>query len=168
MKVTLKRNWNAPGDKLFQTRDNPVEVDEDLFPYLPSDAIVYNEQGKPIPRAETRTKVLLKRRELGLDKVTAELPQNEALSDEELLRLHDQHKPVPKPDPNAPEVPDAPKESTKAELQKLLKSAKERAAEHQKELEAAKTEPAKGVAKENIAKAQSDIEKYEALLEDAE
>lgn len=167
MKVTLKRNWNAPGDKLFQLRDNPVEVDEDLFPYLPSDAIVYDTAGKAIPRDVTRTKVLLKRRELGLDKPTDEMPQTIRTSDEELLRLADEGK-SPKPVPPDPLAPDVPKEPTKADLQKLLDQAYAAVAQYQKELEDAKTEPKKGVAKENIAKAQSDVEKYEALLEDAE
>lgn len=154
MKVHLKRNFNAPGDILFLFRNSPVEVDEEILPYLPSDSRI---DGKT--RDQTRREVLLKRRELGLDKPNAaanEIDYNGSgrmTSDEDLLKT------APKADPKTVEKP-----VTKATLDSNLTAAKEKLEAAQKELVAAKDEPSKGVAKSNLELAKKGVDEAEGAL----
>lgn len=86
MKVHLKRDFNAPGDNFFASRNSPVTMGEDMLPYLPSDAVIDGSS-----RDETRRKVLLARKELKLDepnKGSGEIDFNKAsrlTSDADLL-----------------------------------------------------------------------------------
>lgn len=155
MKVTLKRNFNAPDDHLFYPRNNPNQMDDDLLPYLPSDAVIV---GKT--RDETRLAVLKARKAAGLDKPSTATESGVRLTSDEDLLKGELDKTQKKDD--------APKEPTKAELEKQLEAAVKRLAAAKKALDAAKTEPDKGVAKQEFEKAEADVAGLEALIEDAE
>lgn len=160
MKVHLKRNWNAPGDHLFFVRDSPVEVDDDLLPYIPSDAHI---DGKT--RNETRTTVLVERRKQGLDKVTAELPSIALTSDEDLLAAAEgKGKKAPV---SAAEEAAADKEKHVVDRKTLdanLATAKANLENAQKKLANAKTEPEKGVAKADVELAEKGINEAEGAI----
>lgn len=103
MKVMLQRDWYAPGDlpQMYLRRDNPSEVSDDLFPYLPSGAQIMGDDGKWLTKRETRKRVLVKRRDEGLDKSRAKLASNRdsVFTDDELLAEIDGKSPAP---PNMP------------------------------------------------------------------
>lgn len=156
MKVTLKRNWNAPGDQLFFVRNNPVEVDDDLLPYLPSDAVIVGQS-----RNETRKAVLIERRKQKLDLPTAELPQIALTSDEDLLAEVDGKKQA-NPGGTGNEKPPAPVD--RATLEANLKTAQANYDAAQIDLADADSEPEKGVAKANLALAQKGMDEAEGAL----
>lgn len=167
MKVALKRNWNAPGDQLFFVRSSPVEVSDDLLPYLPSDAVILQMEGasKPLTRNDTRKKVLVARREKGLDKVTAELPHVALTSDEDLLAEVDGKKKASKtPNPGGLGTSKEPTLPTKADLDANLKTAQANLENAQKKLANAKTEPEKGVAKADLELAEKGINEAEGAI----
>lgn len=161
MKVHLKRNWNAPGDHLFFVRDSPVEVDDDLLPYIPSDAHI---DGKT--RNETRTTVLVERKKQGLDKVTAELPSIALTSDEDLLAAAEGTG-KKAPATTAAEKAAADKEKHAVDRKTLdanLATAKANLANAQKKLANAKTEPEKGEAKADVELAEKGINEAEGAI----
>ena len=157
MKVHLKRNFNAPGDHLFFMRNSPVEMDDDLLPYLPSDSRVDGET-----RNETRLKVLQARKKLGLDDPNPRANEIDStgkmLTDEQLL-AGEKSRTDKEDKADAKLAP-----VTKATLQAGLKTAEENLKNAQKKLANAKTEPEKGVAKADIAMAEKGMNEAEGAL----
>lgn len=160
MKITLKRNWNAPGDRLFFVRNNPVEVDDDLLPYLPSDAVIVGQS-----RNDTRKQVLVERRKQKLDLPTAELPSIALTSDEELLAQIDGKSPTPKtPNPGGLGKQKESDKVAKATLDANLETAQANLVNAQKKLADAKTEPEKGVAKADLATAELGVNEAKGAI----
>lgn len=171
MKVAIKRNWNAPGDLLLFVRNSPVEVDDTLLPYLPSDAVILQMEGssKPLTRNETRKKVLIARRDQKLDTVTAELPHVALTSDEALLAEINGTKKTPKtPNPGGLGTSKEPTLPTKADLEANLATAQANLENAKKKLADAKSEPDKGVAKADLALAEKGLAEAEGAILSAE
>lgn len=141
MKVILKRDFNGPGDQFYMSKHNPHEMDEDLLPHLPTDAVIV---GKT--RDETRLMVLKVRREQNLDAPRDPANPIRLTSDEDLLKRLDTKN----------------LDNKAAERQKAIDAATVDLEAANAKLAGAQTDDEKSAAKSDVKKAQAALDAAKA------